>query len=239
MKHGGNLVIESSPCFFNQHVYLTAGSGHVYGYNLQTGKIDWDFYIGADLDGSPVVTGDSCLLVTIEKQYITGQGGVLKLDPRQDPRQAVVWFFPTGNDTLLSWAGGVVGSAGINDKTKLAADQSLCAFSGIDGYLYVVKHRQINSEQGKIPGPDGKTYYPQPVLVFKKEIYPSISTPIFIGRKLIAAGYGGLYLFEFDAELNFKLLAKRIKSAFESTPIVADKKIYIGSRDGYLYCFGD
>jgi hypothetical protein len=186
-----------------------------------------------------VVTGDSCLLVTIEKQYITGQGGVLKLDPRQDPRQAVVWFFPTGNDTLLSWAGGVVGSAGINDKTKLAADQSLCAFSGIDGYLYVVKHRQINSEQGKIPGPDGKTYYPQPVLVFKKEIYPSISTPIFIGRKLIAAGYGGLYLFEFDAELNFKLLAKRIKSAFESTPIVADKKIYIGSRDGYLYCFGD
>ncbi len=239
VRHGGNLVIESSPCVFNQHVYLTSGSGHVYGYNLQTGTVDWDYYIGADLDGSPVVTADSCLLVTVEKQYIAGYGGVLKLDPRQDPKQAVVWFFPTGNDTLESWAGGVIGSTGINDRTKFSTDQNLCAFTGIDGYLYVVNYRELDNDQGKIPGPNGKGSYPQPCLAFKKEIYPSISTPIFVGRKLIAAGYGGLYLFEYDAELKFKLLAKWISSAFESTPIVFDRKIYIGSRDGYLYCFGD
>jgi outer membrane protein assembly factor BamB len=238
-RHGGNLVIESSPSVFNQHVYLTSGTGHVYGYNLQTGIVDWDYYIGADLNGSPVVTADSCLLVTIEKQYIAGYGGVLKLDPRREPSQAAVWFFPTGNDTLESWAGGVIGSAGINDQTKISTDQNLCAFSGIDGYLYVVNYRELDHTQGKIPGPDLKGSYSQPRLVFKKELYPSISTPIIVGRKLIAAGYGGLYLFEYDAELNFKLLAKWINSAFESTPIVFDRKIYIGARDGYLYCFGD
>jgi outer membrane protein assembly factor BamB len=239
IRHGGNLVIESSPCVLNQHVYLTSGSGHVYGYNLQTGTIDWDYYIGADLDGSPVVTADSCLLVTVEKQYIAGYGGVLKLDPRREPRESAVWFFPTGNDTLESWAGGVIGSTGINDLTKVYTDQNLCAFSGIDGYLYVVNYRELDRQQGKIPGPDGKGSYAQPRLVFKKEIYPSISTPIMVGRKLIAAGYGGIYLFEYDAELNFKLLAKWINAAFESTPIVFDRKIYIGARNGYLYCFGD
>jgi outer membrane protein assembly factor BamB len=239
IHHAGNLVIESSPCIFNQHVYLTSGSGHVYGYNLQSKEVDWDFYIGADLDGSPVVTGDSCLLITVEKQYITGSGGVFKLDPRQDPVRAVLWFFPTGNDSLLSWAGGVIGSAGINDRTKISSDKSLCAFTGIDGFLYVVNHRELDQTSDKIPGPDGRTYYPRPALVFKQRIYPSISTPIFVGRKLLAAGYGGLYLFEHDAAMNFKLLASRVSSAFESTPIAFNKKVYIGSRDGYLYCFGE
>ena len=239
IHHGRNLVIESSPAVLNRHIYLTSGTGHVYGYNIQTGSVDWDFYIGADLDGSPVVTADSCLLVTVEKQYIAGSGGVFKLDPGQDPAHAVLWFFPTGDDSLVSWAGGVIGSAGVNDRTKISGDKNLCAFIGIDGFLYVVSHKEIDQAQDKGVGPDGRTYFPQPILIFKQKIYPSISTPIFVQRKLLAAGYGGLYLFEYDSESNFKLLASKISSAFESTPIAFDKKIYIGSRDGYLYCLGD
>ena len=239
IHHGGNLVIESSPAAFNNHVYITSGSGHVFGYNLKTRVVDWDFYIGSDLDGSPVVTGDSCLLITVEKQYIAGPGGVLKLNPKQDPTQSVVWFFPTGDDSLLDWAGGIIGSTGINDQTKLATDPGLCSFIGIDGYLYVVNHQEVDRDKGNVVGPDGKTEYMQPKLIFKKQIMPSISTPVFVNRKLVAAGYGGLYLFEYDSDLNFNLLAKRLSSAFESTPIVYDRMIYLGSRDGYLYCLGD
>jgi outer membrane protein assembly factor BamB len=33
------------------------------------------------------------------------------------------------------------------------------------------------------------------------------------------------------------LIDKR-EGTFESTPIVWNNKIYIASRDGYLYCFG-
>ncbi|MDZ7822403.1 MAG: PQQ-binding-like beta-propeller repeat protein [Candidatus Marinimicrobia bacterium] len=67
VPHGQNLVTESSPARLGDHLYITSGSGHVYGYNLETRKIDWDFFVGADMDGSPVVTADSCILVSVEK----------------------------------------------------------------------------------------------------------------------------------------------------------------------------
>jgi hypothetical protein len=33
-RHGGNLVVESSPALLDDRIYITAGSGHVYGYDL-------------------------------------------------------------------------------------------------------------------------------------------------------------------------------------------------------------
>ena len=49
----------------------------------------------------------------------------------------------------------------------------------------------------------------------------------------------GLYLFAFDENLNFKLLDSDGRCSIESTPFVFDGKIYIGGRDGYLYCMGE
>jgi outer membrane protein assembly factor BamB len=238
-RHRGNLVIESSPSLLNNHIYISAGSGHVYGYNLKTKEIDWDFYIGADLDGTPVVTEDSCLLVPVEKQYIEGKGGVFKLDPKKSESEAVVWYFPTGNVTFGKWDGGVIGSVGINDRTRPQSHPPLAAFIGIDGYLYVVNYKEIDEEKGKVYGPDNRKTYPLPKLVFKKRIGASISTPIIVEDKLIAAGYGGIHLFEFDENGNFKLLDEKCPGSFEATPIAWGGKIYIGSRNGYLYCFGE
>jgi outer membrane protein assembly factor BamB len=238
-NHGGNLVVESSPCLLNNHIYITAGSGHVFGYNLESRQIDWDFYIGSDMDGSPVVTDDHCILVTVEKQYIPGQGGVFKLDPAKADSDAVVWFFPTGDIDFESWQGGVIGSVCINDRTKSINDPYLAAFIGIDGYLYVVDHEKIDTQKGKVEGPGQKKYYDCPKLVYKKYIGPSISTPIIIRKRLIAAGYGGLFLFEFDDDLTFTILDKKTGCTFESTPVAFDKKIIIGSRNGYLYCLGE
>jgi len=237
-KHGGNLVVESSPCLLNNHIYITTGAGHVVGYNLKTNKIDWDFYIGSDIDGSPVVTLDSCILVTVEKQYIEGKGGVFKLDPKKKSEESVVWYFAVEDDSLESWAGGIIGSAGVNDLTRRENEPRLAAFIGIDGFLYVVNHQKINLKKEKIPGPNLKNTYCVPDLLFKYKLGPSISTPVFVGNKLIAAGYKGIYIFEIKNGNNFNLIAKRQASAFESTPIVFDEKIYIGSKDGFLYCFG-
>ncbi len=238
-RHGGNLVTESSPARLNNHLYITSGAGHVYGFNLDTKEIDWDFYIGSDMDGSPVVTSDGCIIVTVEKQYIEGQGGVFKLDPSRRPEEAVVWYFPVEDDSLLSWAGGVIGSAGINDATRPVINGYLCAFVGIDGNLNVVNHSKLDSSGTKVFGPNMKNKYDTPQLVYRKQIGPSISTPIFVGNKLIAAGYHGIYLFKVENNDGITLLDKRQASAFESTPVIYDKKIYLGSRDGYLYCFGE
>lgn len=233
--HFGNLVTEASPCVLGSKIYIAAGSGHIYGYNTETKKLDWDFQIGSDIDGTPVATHDSCLIVAIEKQYISGQGGVIKIDPRKKPDECVVWFFPTGNRRFATWEGGIIGSCSLNNRYKPDSCASLCSFIGIDGKLYVVNSDSLTNKYNF--GPNKKNKYPEPLLVFSHITGPSISTPIFTKDKLIAAGYNGLYLFEYDNQMNFTLKEKN-DGVFESTPVVNDSLLYISSRDGYLYCYG-
>ena len=143
------------------------------------------------------------------------------------------------DDSVESWLGGVIGSASLNDATRRSGDPNLCAFIGIDGFLYVVNHMEIDTAAGVVTGPNNKNKYRLPRLVFKKQIGPSISTPIMVGNKVIATAYKGIYLFEFDKNLNFKLLDTSGRSSVESTAIVHNRRLYVGARDGYLYCLGE
>ncbi len=236
--HGGNLVAESSPTIFNGRVYIVSGSGHVYGYNLKTKKIDWDFYIGCDMDGSAPVTNDSCLMVSVEKEYIKGHGGVFKLDPSKPEKEAAEWYFPVGTKKFAFWDGGIIGSVAINDQYIEETDTHLAAFLAIDGYLYVVDHKNITDE--KVPGPDGVTKYPKPKLLFKKYVGGAISSPIIVGNKIVACTYEGIYLFEYDKDMNFKLLDQKKGISFEASPICWDNRIYVVSNTtGLMYCFGE
>lgn len=234
-EHSHNVVTESSPSLLRNHIYVASGSGHVYGYNLKTHQLDWDFYVGSDIDGSAVVTSDSSLMVSVEKQYIEGKGGIYKLDPAQEPEKSALWYFPVENNDFSSWKGGVIGSVGINDQYVSDTASKLAAFTGIDGYLYVVDHQTLN-EKKRVLGPDSTTHYQTPQLVYKYKVGPSISTPVFFGDKLIVAGYWGLYLFQYNESNQFELV-DRYSAPFESTPIAYNGSIYIASRDGYLYCF--
>jgi outer membrane protein assembly factor BamB len=236
LAHKNNVVTESSPCRLGDHIYIASGSGHVWGYNLKTKELDWDFITDSDMDGSVVVTGDSCLLVSVEKQYIPGHGGAFKLDPSKDPDSCVIWYYPVADSILSSWSGGIIGSIGITDSYPDNYTKPLAAFIGIDGYLCVVSHREVEPDM-MVPGPDSVKLYPCPKLVYRKYIGPSISTPVFVQEKLIAASYFGIWIFTYDAKNNFIVL-DRFSTGFESTPVVWDRKIYIASRDGYLYCFG-
>jgi outer membrane protein assembly factor BamB len=235
--HRNNIVTESSPSLLGDHIYIASGSGHVFGYNLQTRELDWDYYVGSDMDGSAIVTSDSCLLVSVEKQYIRGPGGALKLDPSKTPEEAVVWFQPVDDSTFSSWEGGIIGSIGISDQYRPGADIQYAAFVGIDGYLRVVDHLHTDSQR-LVTGPDGQRSYHPPRLIFKAYVGPSISTPVFCNDKLIVAGYHGIRLYAIEDEGEFRLLDK-LGPAFESTPVVHDGKVYIASRNGYLYCLGE
>ncbi|RKY56930.1 MAG: hypothetical protein DRP93_00295 [Candidatus Neomarinimicrobiota bacterium] len=238
--HGQNLITESSPAKLGNHIYVVSGAGHVYGYNLISRKIDWDFYIGADMDGSATITYDNCILVSVEKQYIEGRGGVFKLDPSKPADSScVLWYFPTGNDTKAnaSWDGGVIGTATVNDLSKSENTPYLAGISAIDGYLYLVKHDQIDTAMTW--GPNLKYRFPKPKLFASRWIGQSISTPLFIEDRIIAASYSGISLFEIDDEQKLRRLERRYIGGVESTPFVYNKRIYVGSRDGYLYCLGE
>ena len=234
--HSYNVVTESSPARLGDHIYITSGAGHVYGYDLASREIDWDFKTGSDMNGSVVITDDSCLLVTLEKQYIPGHGGAFKLDPSRKPEDCVIWFYPVADSVLSSWDGGIIGSVGVSDAYPDTIIKPYAAFIGIDGYLCVVDHMKTEPRK-KVLGPDSLTYYSCPKLVFRKYIGPSISTPVFVQDKLIAASYAGIWLFKVDDQNNFIQLDK-FYTSFEATPAVWNRKIYIASRDGYLYCFG-
>jgi outer membrane protein assembly factor BamB len=236
IAHRRNLVTEASPCLLGGRIYVASGSGHVYGYNLKKCQVDWDFFIGSDMDGSTIVTSDSCILVSVEKQYIPGRGGIYKLDPSRDPKDAVVWFFPTGNRKFATWEGGVIGSAAINDRYRKEGDPYLAVFTAIDGWMYVVDYRQIDTTR-KVLGTNNKSLYPTPVLVHKYNTGASISTPIFTEDRIIQAGYEGIKLFSYSPK-TLTLLANYAASC-ESSPVVHNGRLYIASRDGYLYCLGD
>jgi outer membrane protein assembly factor BamB len=239
LTHGGDLVTESSPSKLGDHIYITAGSGHIYGYNLKTKAIDWDFFTGSDINGSPAVTNDSCLIVAIEKQFIYGRGGTLKLDPSKPADQSVIWFYPTEDKVIAEWLGGIIGSASINDfYNKNDSFPDMAAFIGTDGFLYVVDHKSIDPDKQLI-GFDNTTRYNTPKLLFKYDVGPTISTPVFVKNKLIACTYTGMYLFECNTKGEFELLDHKATNAIESTPVAFNKRIYIASRDGYLYCYGD
>lgn len=238
VKHGGDLVTESSPARLGNRIYISSGSGHIYGYNLITKKIDWDFFTGSDINGSPNVTDDSCLIISLEKQFIEGKGGALKLNPSKPANQSVVWFFPTENVKFAEWLGGIIGSTSINDYyNKNDSFPHMAAFIGTDGFLYVVDHTKINEE--KVLGFDNKTKYNSPKLLFKHHVGASISTPVFVENKLIACSYTGINLFEFNKKGKFILLDFKQTNSIEATPIVYNHRIFVASRDGFLYCMGD
>ncbi len=238
LSHKNNIVTESSPSLLGDHIYVASGSGHVYGYNLNTDTLDWDFFIGSDIDGSAIITNDSCIISTIEKQYIKGHGGVLKIDPTKPASEALEWFFPVKDTSYNGWLGGIIGSAAINDSYIKNNDSipPLAAFTALDGYFYVIKHTGIIKDSLLLSF-DSIKYVNTPELVYKTYIGPSISTPIFINNRILACSYNGIFLFEFDKHLNFETISKKLYM-IESTPFCYNQRVYIASRNGYLYCLG-
>ncbi|MFA4965480.1 MAG: PQQ-binding-like beta-propeller repeat protein [Thermoleophilia bacterium] len=259
--HGGNLVLEASAAAVGGRVYIASGAGHVYGLRRADLSVAWDYFIGSDLDGSPVPTRRGRLLQAVEKQYIEGKGGVLSLDPSKPPGQATEWFFPTGDREVGEWKGGVLGSVAVNDEYDRGGRRpALCAFTGIDGYLYLVS--QDTAAAKTVKGPNGEPGLKTPVLVAKVWNGGGISTPIIVGDALVAAGYdqrvhlykltyrraqegaeGALPSANGDGRFWTVSLRERAQffapAAFEATPILWDGRVYIGCRDGWFYCLGD
>ena len=131
----------------------------------------------------------------------------------------------------------------------------LAAFNAIDGNMYLVSRDDL--APGKVKGWDAKTQYPTPVLVYKHYIGGAISTPIIVDDHIVCAGYDAkVHVFRMEypdtgegpavttrngKKVHVKVTELDTFSAggFESTPMVWNGRVYIGSRNGYLYCLGE
>ena len=254
-----NLVMEASAALLGETIYIASGAGHVYGLRRSDLEVVYDYRTGSDLDGTTVPTAQGKLLLAIEKQYIKGHGGVMLLDPSKPAAESPLWFFPTGDQQLGEWEGGVLGSAAVNDVYNGDGDQPrLAAFIAIDGNVYLVSQEALAKET--VAGPNGEPDLPSPRLVFKDWVGGGISTPIIVDDTLIAAGYEGVvhaYRLSYARSTKgaegalpcpdgtFRTVKVRetasidLGGSIESTPIVWNGRVYIGCRDGYFYCLGE
>jgi len=259
--HDGNLVLESSPSVLGRRIYIASGAGHVYGMRRGDLEVEWDFFVGSDLDGTVVPTRRGKLLVPVEKQYIKGRGGVLCLDPSRPPEEAVDWYFPTGERKVGEWKGGLIGSCAVNDEYNQDGRlPALTAFNAIDGYLHVVSQDTLSGQLVK--GPNLEPGLQTPVEIARLWNGGSISTPLLFGDSLIAAAYDQrVHLYRITYTPSQKGLEGALPSArgdgkywrvsftesdqffagggFESTPTLWDGRVYVGCRDGWFYCLGD
>ncbi|MGZ4200045.1 MAG: outer membrane protein assembly factor BamB family protein, partial [Thermoleophilia bacterium] len=190
VKHaeGANLAIEASPALLGDTIYIASGDGHVYSLRRSDLTVVFDYRVGSDMDGTTVPTRAGKLLVSVEKQYIKGHGGVLLLDPTKPAAHSPVWFFPTGNRQVAEWSGGVIGSVAVNDEYGGASKYPpLAAFNAIDGNLYVIS--QDTLAPGRVRGPNLERGLRTPVTIFKNWVNAAISTPIIVDDTIVSAAY--------------------------------------------------
>lgn len=235
--YGHELSCESSPTLIGKTAYVAAGCGRIYAKSTKTDYTYWTLDVGGDLDSSMPVTDDGCLLLGIEKQFIAGQGGVMKIDPQKKGKDAVIWYLPWPDAKFYEWEGGVVGSPTVNSRygsSAAGAGKLACAVSA-DGTLRIFDHSRLSSESNR--GPRLDQQFPQPLVLDEIKLpNGTISTPIFVKDTILIGYDSGLDLYQVSPAGKLKRLDRISGKMFDATPIVWDGKAYIASRDGFLYC---
>lgn len=117
--------------------------------------------------------------------------------------------------------------------------KDLACFVGIDGNLTLINHRK--TQPGKLAlGPRKKKQYPTPlVLDVVKLPEGSISTPLFLGDRIIVGYDKGLVLYQVTPSLKLHKLDRLAGPMFDVTPVVWNGHVYAGSKNGHLYCLSN
>ncbi|MEZ5126373.1 MAG: PQQ-binding-like beta-propeller repeat protein [Thermoleophilia bacterium] len=260
-SHEGNLVLEASVAALGDRLYISSGAGHVYGLRRSDLAVEWDYFVGSDMDGTAVPTRRNKLLVSVEKEYIKGKGGVLCLDPSKPADEATEWYLPTPDRKVGEWKGGVIGSCAVNDDYNLDGSRpALAAFNSLDGYMHVISQDTLADK--KVKGPNLESGLATPVEIGQFWNAGAITTPLLLADTIVCAGYDmRVHLYDIayaeaqqgdegalpSANNDGKYWTVTIKErdqyvagdGIESTPIIWNGCIYVGSRDGWFYCLGD
>jgi len=235
--YGHELSCESSPTLLDHTAYVAAGCGRIYAKSTKSTRTYWTLDVGGDLESTMPLTNDGCLLLGIEKQFIAGQGGVMKVNPQKNGKDAVVWYLPWPDAAFYEWRGGIVGSVTLNARygSHAAGQGNLACAVSVDGTLRVFDHTRTGSERNGGPRLDADLAQP---LVLDEVKLPAgtISTPIFVENTILVGYDSGLDLYHVSPTGKLNRLDRISGKMFDATPIVWDGKAYIASRDGYLYC---
>lgn len=226
-----NVSIESSVVVADDRAYFTNSGGRVVGLDISRVRqgeapVVFDYWLGDDADASLVLDADGMLYATVELERGHARarevGQLVKLDPTApgDPRVWGVAIPP--RPEIEDDAGGAWSTPALHD-----------------GTLYLTTHPgdllAVDAETGEV--------------VYRERIgYHEWSSPAVVlddGRPVLTTALcegGGLRAYDVSDRTALRELwtvHTPKGTCVESTPAVWRGGIYVGSRDGHVYRFGD
>lgn len=225
-----NVSIESSVALYEGRVYFANSGGRVLGLDVadlqRTGDapVVFDFWTGDDSDATITIDEEGMLYVAVELQRFLPRaeevGQLVKLDPYTDG-DPLVWSVEVPPD-LRPWMD--------EDDGGIWATPALHR-----GVLYVTTH------PGDLLAVDTGT---GEVLHEERIGYHEWGSPVVVDDTLVVPMCEAAGLRAYDVS-DPRLLRERWTFALpsgacvESTPAVWNGRIYVGSRDGFIYGVGD
>ena len=222
-KVGNNVSIENSAALFEQRAYFANSGGRVVGLDvarIESGDapVVFDYWAGDDIDATIVIDEEGMLYVAIEEERRNARsrevGQLIKLDPL------------AGGDPLV-WSVEVPGLP--NDDGGIWATPAL-----YEGFLYVATHP---GELLVVDTDDGD-------VVFRDDIgWHAWSSPVISDDTLVVTTNcvegAGMRAYALTDPARPALLwdVSNTGGCIESTPVIWDGRIFVGSRDGYFYAF--
>ncbi len=221
-----NASIESSVAILEGRLYFTNSAGRVVGLDISDidsgeAPVVFDFWAGDDIDATPVVDAEGMLYVAAELERHLPRarevGQLMKLDPSR-PDGPLLWSVAAppgpGQRDGGMWATPALG----------------------DGFLYVSTHSgrllAVDTSNGEVVWSDDVSSH-------------AWSSPVVVDGTLLVAVHceaGGAlraYSLADPAAPTVRWELPHGEGCIESTPAVWQGRIYVGSRDGYFYAFGD
>jgi len=218
--------IEGSVAIYENRVYWANSAGRVVGLDLSqiddgVAPVVFDYWDGDDTDATITIDSEGMLYLGIELEKFNARseevGQVIKLDPYTDG-DPLVW-------------GVAVPPASSTDDGGVWATPALG-----DGVLYVATHPgkllAIDTETGEVTWSDEIGWH-------------AWSSPVIVDDTLIQSvncGVGGaLRAYDLSDPRQPQEIwqTDAVGGCIESTPAVWRGRIYVGSRDGYFYAFGE
>jgi hypothetical protein len=241
-----DVGVENSPCLVGDRLYFTNSGGLIQGLDVsatlktladgeapakgaEAYPVVFHFWTGGDTDASIVADEQGYLYVCQHSDNETGRsaaavqryqevGQILKIDPRKNGQ----------TEDPVVWAQKVTKMSG--------GDSGVWATAALyKNMVYVPTHG------GGLLGIDRQTGK----LVWQKTLteHAWASCAVVDGTLIVGDTLGVLHAWNVSDTSVDPPVVWEYKvpsgSALESTPAVWKGKIYLGSRDGYFYCFGD
>ncbi len=207
--------VRSTPAIGQGMVFVGSGDFHLYALDERSGRVLWRYRADAGVTGSPALSEGVV--------YVTDQASTVHAVDVETGE--LVWRVPTGPDRPLPW-GHESGDVWASSPTLV--DDVLYVGSG-DGHLYALDRAT------------GQTRWR-----FATEGRVRSTPAVAEGRVYVGSGDGRVYALDASSgDLLWRADTEGVslfsgdfgfdRRTVQSSPAVADGRVFVGARDGFLY----